>query len=177
MEFRAVTLNLILWFTSADVSRYVLPFAPPIAEQSPPPELQRSQRNENEIGCAPVHEPGSAVTTAPTVIVPRTVGVDVLTGGPTTTLVGFDATVFEPSAFIAVTRTRSLKPTSARTSRYRRSVAREMMAQFPPSGCPPSVPHRTHWYANEIGWVPVHAPLEASSRTPCSARPVMVGSP
>jgi hypothetical protein len=164
-----------LWPTSADDSRYELPFAP-IATHAPPALSQRSHRNENEIGCFPVHDPGFAVTTEPFVIVPLTVGVDVFTGTPTTTAVGFDATVFEPSAFAAVTRTRSLKPTSARTSRYRRSVAREMIAQLPPSGCPPSAPHRTHWYANEIGCVPVHVPFVVLSVAPCSARPLMAGS-
>ena len=62
---------------------------------------------------APVHVPGSAVTTWPTTIVPRPTGGDVFTGGPTTTPVGFDAAVREPSAFVAVTRTRIRKPTSA----------------------------------------------------------------
>ena len=79
--------------------------------------LHRSQRYEYEIGCTPVHVPGSAVTTEPTVIVPRTLGVDVFTGGPPTTAVGFEAAVREPSALVAVTRTRIRKPTSALTSR------------------------------------------------------------
>ena len=79
--------------------------------------LHRSQRYEYEIGCTPVHDPGSAVTTEPTVIVPRTLGVDVFTGGPPTTAVGFEAAVREPSALVAVTRTRIRKPTSALTSR------------------------------------------------------------
>ncbi len=45
--------------------------------------------------------------------VPETTGIDVLTGGPTIAAVGFDATVCEPSEFVAVTRTRSRNPTSA----------------------------------------------------------------
>ena len=57
-------------------------------------------------------------STEPTVIVPRTIGVDVFTGGPPTTVgVAFEAAVREPSAFVAVTRTRIRKPTSAPTSR------------------------------------------------------------
>jgi hypothetical protein len=115
-EFRAVTLNRILRFASADVSRYDCPFAPPIEAQFPPSVLQRSQRYENEIGCVPAHSPGSAVTVEPTTIVPRTVGVEVFTGLPATTAVGFDATVREPSAFVAVTRTRIREPASAATS-------------------------------------------------------------
>ena len=50
-------------------------------------------------------------------MVPRTTGVDVLTGPPVTTFVAFDAAVREPSAFVAVTRTRILDPTSAAMSR------------------------------------------------------------
>jgi hypothetical protein len=114
-ELRAVRLKRILWPTSADDSRYVLPFALSVAH-SPPAVLHRSQRYENEMGCFPVHDPGLAVTTEPFVIVPCTTGSDVFTGTPTTTPVGLDAAVFEPSAFIAVTRTRSLEPTSARAS-------------------------------------------------------------
>src|SRR6186713_2532377 len=51
-----------------------------------------------------------------------------------------------------------------------------MIVQFPPSGWPPSAPHRTHWNAYEIGLVPVHVPRDALSRTPCSARPLIDGS-
>jgi hypothetical protein len=69
----------------------------------------------------------------------------VFTGGPTTTPVGFDAAVRDPSAFVAVTRTRMRDPTSALARRYRSVVAPEMIVQLPPSGWPPSAPHRTHW--------------------------------
>src|SRR6478736_3237273 len=51
-----------------------------------------------------------------------------------------------------------------------------MIAQFPPSGWPPSAPHRTHWYVNEIGCVPVHVPVDAVRVAPCSARPLIAGS-
>ena len=117
IELRAVTLKRILWFTSAAASRYVWPFAPEIVTQLPPAVLHWSQRYEYEIGCLPVHDPGSAVTVEPTSIVPRTPGVEVFTGAPTTTAVGLDAAVREPSAFIAVTRTRIREPTSALVSR------------------------------------------------------------
>ena len=50
------------------------------------------------------------------------------------------------------------------------------MAQLPPSGRPPSAPQRTHWYANEMGCVPLHEPLEAVSVLPCSAVPLIAGS-
>jgi hypothetical protein len=144
IEFRAVTLKRILRFRSLSVSRYERLVAPEIDAQSPPAELQRSQRYENEIGCRPDQAPGSAVTTCPTSIVPRGHGGWVFTGGPTTTAVGFEATVCEPSAFVAVTRTLIRKPTSADLNAYLELVASETMAQSPPSGRPPSAPQRTH---------------------------------
>ena len=50
-------------------------------------------------------------------VVPETSGIDVLTGCPTTVAVGSVAAVRKPSAFVAVTRMRIRKPTSARPSR------------------------------------------------------------
>jgi hypothetical protein len=78
--------------------------------------LQRSHRYENEIDWRPVQEPGSAVTSDPTTMLPVTNGLEVLLGGPTTIAVGFEATVLDPSAFDAVTRARSRKSTSVRAS-------------------------------------------------------------
>ena len=83
---------------------------------SPPAGLQRNQRYAYEIGEAPLQLPGSAETTWPTTIDPRGHGSAVFTGGPATGLVGFEAATREPSAFVAVTRTRILKPTSLRPS-------------------------------------------------------------
>ncbi len=65
------------------------------------------------MGWRPVQLPGCTVASDPTSAVPPTSGIDVFTGGPTTTAVGFDATVCSPSAFVAVTRTRKRDPTSA----------------------------------------------------------------
>ncbi|MBA3562031.1 MAG: hypothetical protein H0W35_04845 [Actinobacteria bacterium] len=53
------------------------------------------------------------MATESTSAVPRTSGIEVFTGGPTTIAVGFDATVCSPSAFVAVTRTRKRDATSA----------------------------------------------------------------
>src|SRR5512134_24996 len=90
--------------------------------------------------------------------------------------VGFDATVWDPSAFEAVTRTRMRNPTSAARSVYCEPVAPDTMAQLPPSGWPPSGPHRTHWRAYVIGSVPVQVPRVEESVRPCSARPLIAGS-
>ena len=60
-----------------------------------------------------------------------------LTGGVTafafTTAVGFDVACAEPSAFLAVTRTRSVSPTSAFFTRYDEVVAPPMFEQFAPA--------------------------------------------
>jgi hypothetical protein len=61
--------------------------------------------------------PGSAVIIWPTTIDPRGQGGAVFSGGPTTGEVGFDAATREPSAFVAVIRTRIRKPTSPRPRR------------------------------------------------------------
>jgi hypothetical protein len=141
-EFLAVMLKRIFLPASAETSRYVDPVAPLIDRHAPPCALQRSHRYENVIGCEPLQEPGSAVRTDPTTALPRTAGSDVFTGPPVTTFVAFDAAVREPSAFVAVTRTLILDPTSAFVRRYRRLFAPELIAQLPPSGYPPSTPKR-----------------------------------
>src|SRR5262245_51813992 len=69
-ELRAPRLKRILWPTSADVSRYVRAVAPPIDVHSPPCELQRSQRYENEMDPAPLHVPGLAVASCPFTLLP-----------------------------------------------------------------------------------------------------------
>jgi hypothetical protein len=145
--FLAVTLHRRRWSTSADVRRYVRPFAPAIAAHSPPEVLQRSQPYENAMGCLPLQLPGWTVSTESTSELPWTSGIDVFTGGPTTTEVGFDAAVAAHSAFVAVTRTRRREPTSALATTYRCPVAPMMSPQSLPSGRPPSRPQRTHRYA------------------------------
>jgi hypothetical protein len=61
--------------------------------------------------------------------------------------VAFEATVTEPSALDAVTRIRSRFPASADPITYDEVVAPEIDAQSDPSGLPPEVGQRTHWYA------------------------------
>src|SRR2546430_11159872 len=174
IAFDAVTLKRILWLRSADPSRYVRPLA--TATQFPPPVSQRSQRYENWIGCRPTQVPGLAVITDPVTSDPWIAGFEVLTGGPTTTAVGFEATVDDPAEFVAVTRTRMRNPTSAATSVYFDLVAPGRKTQLLPSASPPSVPQRTQWYANDIGVLPVQLPCVVDSVRPCSARPLTAGS-
>src|SRR6188472_3966945 len=120
------------------------------------------------MGCRPLQLPACTVRTESTSGVPTTSGSDVFTGGPTTTAVGFEAATFEPSAFVAVTRTRMRKPTSALVRSYLEPVARCTNVQLLPSGLPPSAPQRTQRNANESGALPVHEPREAESLRPCS---------
>jgi hypothetical protein len=65
----------------------------------------------------------------------------------TTTAVALEAAVADPSAFVAVTRTRIRRPTSADPSTYLDVVAPPTDAQSDPSGSPPLESQRTHWYA------------------------------
>src|SRR5262245_66591427 len=82
--------------------------------------LQRCHWNANDVG-EPVHVPSLAVISWPTRASPVIVGRDVLVSGGafvTTTSVCSDRALREPSAFVAVTRTRSVRPTSAWPTRY-----------------------------------------------------------
>jgi hypothetical protein len=51
-----------------------------------------------------------------------------------------------------------------------------MDAQLEPSAAPPSVPQRTHWYANVIGLVPDQPPLVVVSVWPSTGDPETLGS-
>ena len=81
-----------------------------------PAVSQRSQLNVNVIGWRPFHVPGETRSVAPCVAVPEIVGGWALTGRPASgleiTAVALEATVALPSAFDAVTRTRSRRSTS-----------------------------------------------------------------
>ena len=133
----------------------------------------------NVIGCVPDHVPGFAVSVAPSVGEPEIVGGSTTRGPaePWTIAVGFDAAESEPSAFVAVTRTRMRMPTSAFAGRYVVPVAPPMPAQLEPSAAPPSVGQRSHRYANDIGVVPDHVPWFAVSVRPSTGWPTMLGSP
>ena len=65
------------------------------------------------------HVPGSAVSASPTTVVPLIVGGAVFVGPAAwavTACVAFETAAFVPSAFPAVTRIRSRKPTSPATT-------------------------------------------------------------
>ena len=116
-----------------------------------PAVSHRSQRKVNVIGCWPFHVPGVTWSVWPCAAVPDRVGACTLTGlpasGARTSAVAFEATVFEPSAFDAVTRTRSRWSTSAVATTYFVVVAPPIAAQSAPLGRPPPLGQRTHWYA------------------------------
>jgi hypothetical protein len=85
-----------------------------------------------------------------------------------TTAVGTDVRVAWPSAFFAVTATRSVLSLSTPFSTYVFCVAPEIAEQLPPS-----LSHRCHWYVN-VG-EPVHVPSFAVSVWPSLAVPLIVG--
>src|SRR6185312_521972 len=86
-----------------------------------------------------------------------------------TTPVGTEVDVPEPSAFFAVTRTRSVCPTSALRRSYRRRSAPLIPAQLPPF-----LSQRWYWYEYEVG-LPVHWPWSAVRVDPSCAVPLIVG--
>jgi hypothetical protein len=164
--FVAVTRTRSRRPTSPLRTWYVLPSAPPMGGQfepsgAPPPLGHRSQRYAKDIGVEPDQVPRFAVSVRPSTASPTMLGSPVLFGGfppPRTIRVGFDAALSEPSAFVAVTRTRSLRPTSPLRTWYVLSSAPSMGAQFEPSGAPPLLGHRSQRYAKDIGVLPDHDP-------------------
>ena len=110
---------------------------------------QRSQLNVNVIGCWPFQVPGLTWSVWPWAGVPESVGACTFAGRPAsgarTTAVALDATVLEPSALVAVTRTRRRRSTSAVATTYFVVVAPPIAAQSAPDGRPPPLGQRTHW--------------------------------
>src|SRR5215212_3298137 len=86
------------------------------------------------------------------------------------TAVGADVAARAPSVFFAVTRTRTVFPTSTDVRTYVFCVAPLMSEQLPPVWS-----QRRHWYANAIGCPPVHVPGFAVSVWPCCGVPLIVG--
>ena len=149
----AVTLTRIRLPTEAEPSSYLSVVAPPIAVQSDasaaPPELgQRVHWYSYEVG-DPVQVPFEADNVDPTTGEPVIWGSAVFTGATRvasfTAVVGLDATVFAPSAFDAVTRTRSRLPTSCFSTRYVEAVCPEALTQSDASAAPPVLGQRIHW--------------------------------
>ena len=150
-------------------------------EQLPPPLLQVRHWYVNVIGCVPDHVPGFAVCVAPSVGEPEIVGWSTTRGlaEPWTIPVGFDAAESEPSAFVAVTRTRIRIPTSASRSRYVVPATGRppMGAQLEPSRRPTvgrdSAASGTRTTSASE---PDHVPRFAVSVRPSTASPTMPGS-
>jgi hypothetical protein len=110
----AVTLTRRVLPASAVTRVYVLCVADVMSVHAAPDASHRDQRYAKVIPL-PVHVPGFAVNASPTTVEPEIVGGTVF-GGPTgavTAAVAFEtAGAPTPSAFDAVTLTRSRKPTS-----------------------------------------------------------------
>src|SRR5262245_32499002 len=120
-----------------------------------PEPSQRSQSKLNVIGWRPFHVPGATWSVWPCAGVPLSVGATTLTGRPSSPCrirgVAFDATVCDPSALVAVTRTRIRWSTSAVATTYFEVVAPPIEAQSEPSGRPPPRGQRSHWKSKLVG--------------------------
>ncbi len=92
-------------------------------------------------------------------------------GGAVTTAVGFDVAEAFPAAFVAVTTTFSVLPTSADATTRDEAVAPAMFVQPVPA-----VVQRRQRKAYVIGAVPLHVPLVAVRVLPTCAVPLIVGS-
>ena len=86
----------------------------PTATQFAPFTSQRRHSYVKVNGAVPPHEPLVVDSVWPWVVVPETTGSPVLTGGPAATTADTgEFVVAVPAAFVAVTTTRSVWPTSA----------------------------------------------------------------
>ena len=113
LVFVAVTLTRSVLPASAVTSVYVLWVAVVMSAHAAPVASQRDQRYANVIPL-PVHVPGFAVSASPTTVGPddrRRCRVR-RTGLRRDAAVALEVAVVWPSAFVAVTLTRSRKPTS-----------------------------------------------------------------
>jgi hypothetical protein len=120
----------------------------------------------------PVHVPWSAVNCCPSCGVPEIAGGAVFAGGAAaTTAVGADTAAEVPATFDAVTATRSVDPMSVAVALKLVPVAPAISIQLVPP-----LSHRRHWYAYEMGAVPVHVPGLAVNVPPSIAEPAIVGA-
>jgi len=157
-EFVAVTTTRIVEPASPAVTTCVPPVAPGRSTQLVPAAEQRCQWNAKPVGL-PFQAPVEAVRVWPISAVPVIVGRVVFAGTSTawTTAVGADAAVAEPTAFCAVTLTRSVEPASAPVTTYVGFVAPGIATQGAPAES-----HRSHWAA-KVGGAPAHVPVVAVS--------------
>src|ERR687884_2385544 len=136
-----------------------------------PVDAQRRHWYAKVIVGVPVHVPTDALSVWPSTAVPEITGGDVFAGGAgVATTVAAELELAEPAAFVAVTATRNVEPTSPDTSWYVAPVAPATSEQFAPAES-----HRRHWKAYVMVGVPVHVPVEAVSVWPSWTVPVMVG--
>src|SRR4051794_32282097 len=153
-----------------------------------PASVQRCHRNPKVIA-SPDHSPSLTPRTSPTRLPPASDGMTTGEGGPPgvvpvgvvsvgagstggaalTTADRSDATRVEPPASVAVTTTRTLKPTSAASSTYCASTALAMSTQVP------SPVHRCHCRVNSAR--PLHVPSSALRSSPAVGVPVTTGEP
>jgi hypothetical protein len=119
--FVAVTVTAIRFPASALTSRYVLAVAPAMAVQSVSAASQRDHAYVNEIGTAPLHVPGWAVSLAPTATGPAgaTMRGTVSIPGGTVWISAVAADIADdvPMALVLVTTTRSAACPSSSVSR------------------------------------------------------------
>ena len=112
----------------------------------------------------------------PLFVSPVTVGAEVLAGGAgATTSLALESSVAAwpaPVAFVAVTRTRSLRPTSP-------DVIWKLLAVAPPMSVQSAsfwASQLRHWYVKAIGGVPDQVPGSAVTVSASRSVPVIVGA-
>ena len=109
----------------------MLDASPEMTAQPLPLLSQRLHAYVNATGAAPTQVPFAAVRVEPSVVVPEIVGTAVLDGAPISG-VAADAAWAVPSAFDAVTVTRTLLPLSAFWRTYVAEVAPPIATQLAP---------------------------------------------
>jgi hypothetical protein len=113
-ELEAVTTTRIVAPTSSELSVYVVGVVELTGTQFAPPELQRAHWYPYVSGVEPVQVPGLAVSVCPCCAVPVIAGGLWFAGAtPLTTADCADDALVEPPAFVPVTTTRNVLPTSA----------------------------------------------------------------
>lgn len=161
LSVRAVTSTLRRKPRSAMRTPYVLPVAPMTFAQVSVSTSQRCHWKANEVGL-PVHVPSVAVSSFPTRASPLIVGRPVFVSGAAfepTTSVCSERAFIEPSAFTAVTRTRSVLPTSACPTLYVLPSDASSTQLLPPGL------QRNQRYRNSVGLLS-HVPFWAVSTSP-----------
>ena len=134
------------------------PSAPESAEHAEPDPSQRCHAYAYDVG-EPLQVPVVALSTRPSCAVPDTTGADTLTGAAAgiTVAVATEDALADPPAFDAVTKTRTVEPTSVLVSTYVVPVAPESASQSAPVSS-----QRCHSYPYDVG-EPLQVPVVALS--------------